>query len=163
MLNYAQLQIAIATAKRRFDLIRQKYPELKAYLVLSLPGEQTDIDSSPIQILDEFPTMVLESAAKTNALPLLHRLNKLKEEDATSVESKSRKQEMKKLESQLDAFSPKFRYDEKSQIELRFHVLNYEPIWKLQADELVDRDLTPQTKASIRIVLGTLEHFISNK
>jgi hypothetical protein len=32
-------------------------------------------------------------------------------------------------------------------------------VWKLQADELVDRNLTPQTKASIRIVLGTLAHF----
>ena len=30
---------------------------------------------------------------------------------------------------------------------------------QLQADELVDRELTPQTPASIRIVLGTLAAF----
>ncbi|NLX23330.1 MAG: hypothetical protein GXY55_16890 [Phycisphaerae bacterium] len=34
--------------------------------------------------------------------------------------------------------------------------MDYELIWKLQTDELVDRNLTPQTKASIRIVLGTV-------
>jgi len=34
--------------------------------------------------------------------------------------------------------------------------LEYDLIWKLQTDELVDRELTPQTKASIRIVLGTV-------
>lgn len=46
------------------------------------------------------------------------------------------------------------------QVELRFHTLNYELIWKLQSDELVDRVLTPQTRASIRIVLGTISHFV---
>lgn len=35
----------------------------------------------------------------------------------------------------------------------------YEPISKLQSDELVDRELIPQTRASIRIVLGTLANF----
>ena len=45
------------------------------------------------------------------------------------------------------------------QAELRFHNLDHSLIWKLQSDELIARHLTPQTKASIRIVLGTLSHF----
>ena len=37
--------------------------------------------------------------------------------------------------------------------------LKFDLVWKLQVDDLVDRDLTPQTKASICIVLGTLAQF----
>ena len=37
LLNFAQLQTAVAAAKQRFDLIREKYPSLKADLVLSSP------------------------------------------------------------------------------------------------------------------------------
>jgi len=55
--------------------------------------------------------------------------------------------------------APHFQYNEKTQIEIRFKDLNYELIWKLQADDLIDRNLTPQTKASIQIVLGTLARF----
>ena len=44
-----------------------------------------------------------------------------------------------------------------------FQSLDYELIWKLQIDELVDVCRTPQTKASIKIVLGTLWGFGSVK
>lgn len=37
--------------------------------------------------------------------------------------------------------------------------LDYALIAHLQADDLVDRELTPQTRASIRIVLGALAAF----
>ena len=76
MLSFDQLQIAVAAAKRRFDLIRKKYPGLKAYLVMSLPGGQTGIDSAPTQILSEFPAMVVDDNAKTSALDLLSRIEK---------------------------------------------------------------------------------------
>ena len=52
-----------------------------------------------------------------------------------------------------------FKFDGQSQVEMRFSELNYKLIWQLQTDELVDRQLTPQTKASIRIVLGKVEQF----
>jgi hypothetical protein len=117
MLKFDQLQVAVAAAKRQFDLIRKKYPDLKAYLVMSLPSGQTGIDSSPAQILSEFPAMVIEDG------------------------------------------TPGPKYDEKTQVEIRFNDLNYDLVWKLQVDDLVDRNLTPQTKASIQIVLGTLSKF----
>ena len=41
-------------------------------------------------------------------------------------------------------------------IELRVSSLVYELSWLLQQDPLIDRDLTPQTHASIRIVIGTI-------
>ena len=70
MLNLEQLKTAVAAAKRQFGLIRNKYPELKVYLVLSLPGGQTEIDSSPAQILKEFPAMGVDDSDKTAALDL---------------------------------------------------------------------------------------------
>ena len=117
MLNFDQLQVAVAAAKRQFELIRKKYPNLKAYLVMSLPSGQTGIDSSPTQILSEFPAMVIEDG------------------------------------------SPGPKYDEKTQVEIRFNDLKFDLVWKLQVDDLIDRNLTPQTKASIQIVLGTLAQF----
>lgn len=60
MFTHNQVQIAVAAAKRQFDLIRKKYPDLQAYLVLSLPGGQTEVGSSPKEILKEFPSMVMD-------------------------------------------------------------------------------------------------------
>ena len=149
MLSFDQLQIAVAAAKRRFDLIRKKYPGLKAYLVLSLPGGQTGIDSSPTQILSEFPAMIVDDSTKTSALDLLSRLKALESEATTGPERE-------RLRQQLDQLAPQLKYDGNCQIEIRFNDLKFDLVWKLQVDDLVDRDLTPQTKASICIVLGTL-------
>ena len=166
MLNLDQFQSAVAAAKRRFDLLRQKHPDLNgpvdpiqkkrlkpiARLVLSLPGGQAELDSPPREILDKFPSMIADAEAKTNALCLLARLKELEDEAAAGPETA-------RLKEQLQQLAARFQYDDQCQVELRFHDLNYELIWKLQADDLVDRNLTPQTKASIRIVLGTLAQF----
>jgi hypothetical protein len=145
MLTHGQMQTAITAAKQRFALIRGKYPELKGYLVVSSPNGQTGIDSSPAQILEEFPTMVIADDAKASLLNFPSRQAESKIEAGTQ-------QKLKELASRLN-------YDEKCQVEIRFNGLNYDLIWKLQMDDLIDRSLTPQTKASIRIVLGTLAHF----
>ena len=64
--------------------------------------------------------------------------------------------EVNQLVSQL-------QYDDRYQVEIRFQYLNYDLIWNLQVDDLIDCDLTPQGKASIRIILGTLGRFNSGK
>jgi len=152
MLNLDQLQVAVAAARRQFGLIRKKYPELKAFLVLSLPGGQTGIDSSPTQILKEFPAMVVDDSNKTTALDFQSSLEMLEWKDKKSPE-------IERLKKQLDQLAHQLNYDEKCQVEIRFNDLKYDLIWKLQADDLVDLNLTPQSKASIRIVLGTLAQF----
>ena len=166
MLNLDQLQSAVAAAKRCFTLLREKHPDLNgrvdpiqkkrlkpvARLVLSLPGGQTEIDSPPKQILAKFPAMIVDAAAKTTALRVLARVKGLEEEADADPEAA-------RLKEQLEQLAAQFQYDENCQVELRFHELNYELIWRLQADDLVDRHLTPPTKASIRIVLGTLAKF----
>ncbi len=240
MLNLVQLQFAVAAAKKRFALIRKKYPELKAYLVLSMPGEQTSIDSSPTQILDECPALIIPGRAKNRALDLLEQVSQLetslknrsspesddglkkKVRQASRLEDEIRSQygnqlkalasrlneavyetrerlkgwnekerahagitpalmeklaEMEQAQNELKAYEAQKRaelsalqdelqqlaatlqYDEKCQVEIRFSELKYDLVWKLQTDDLVDRNLTPQTKASIRIVLGTLAQF----
>ena len=159
MLNLDQLQVAVAAAKRQFDLIRKKYPDLKAYLVMAWRGGQTRIDSSPMQILSDFPAMVVDDSTKTRALTLQSRLEILKSETARGPEAERAIEEKTRREKELDELASHLRYDEKCQVEIRFEDLNYDLIWKLQVDDLVDRDLTPQTRASIRIVLGTLSQF----
>jgi hypothetical protein len=151
VLNHDQLSAALAVAKQRFALLRKKYPQLKADLVWSLPGGQAGIDSSPVQILNEFSSMVVDDAAKANALRLLDQL-----EAQAGSETGWQKEQLKLLVAKL-------QYHAHCQVELRFSELNYALIWQLQVDALVDRQLTPQTKASILIVLGTLAHFANTR
>jgi hypothetical protein len=110
------------------------------------------IDSSPAQILKDFPAMVVDDSTKTAALDLQSSLELLEWKDKNNPE-------IGKLKKQLDQIASRFKFDEKCQVEIRFHDLKYDLVWKLQVDDLVDRNLTPQTKASIRIVLGTLAQF----
>ena len=146
MLNYDQLQAAVAAARRQFDLIRKKYPDLKARLVMSLPAGQTAIESSPTQILGEVPAMVVDDGTKISALDILSRLSKAKADHEAE----------RLMKKQLDQVAAQLGYHDECQVEIRFNDLNYDLVWKLQADDLIDHSLTPQTKASIRIVLGTL-------
>ena len=150
MLNIEQLQMAVKTANQRFAAIRLKHLGMTAQLVFSSPAGQTSISSPPTQILDEFPAMIIDDASKTQALPLLDR-SKAENLPAT---------EKLRLNEELGKLGRRFHFDGECRVELRFQELNYDLIWKLQADELVDRNLTPQTKASIRIVLGRLDQLL---
>src|SRR5664279_2044177 len=96
MLNFDQLQVAVAAAKRQFDLLGKKYPYLAAkfphgkpvaVLVVSLLGGKAGINSSPAQILGEFPAMVVDDSIKTSALSLLSRLKILESEATTGPET----------------------------------------------------------------------------
>jgi len=91
---------------------------------------------------------------------LLAKQAELEKAEADFAEADRRKRaELDELKEVLDRLGMRLRFAGHSQVELRFHELNYDLIWKLQTDNLVDCRLTPQTRASIRIVLGTLEDF----
>ena len=165
MLNYEQLQVAVAAAKQQLSLILKKYPDLIPkkvdipqipYLVIALPGEQVWIDCTPKDILEKIPAMVIDSSAKMKTLTLLTSIKKLESQDKADSDIKRLLNEFEELVTQL-------QYDGKYQVEIRFKYLAYEQIWELQVDDLVDRDLTPQGKASIRIVLGTLARFVPDQ
>ena len=145
-LDLSQFQEALAAANRHFTQIRKKYPTLRAYLVLSLKGGQTKPDSELADSIREFPSLLLDNTAKTKTLELIKKLNP---KESTKPEQIRLKAEFKDLANDLE-------FDGRVQVELRFHDLDFELIWELQSDELVNRELTPQTRASIRIVLGTI-------
>ena len=152
-LNLSQFQDALAAANRQFAEIRKKHPDLRGYLVLSLRCGQTELDSELAYSIREFPSLLLDNSAKTKTLELI---KKLKPKESTKPKQIQLKAELKDLAKDLE-------FDGSVQVELRFHDLDYDLIWKLQSDELVDHELTPQTIASIRIVLSTLNHFEGNR
>ena len=148
-LDLCQFQEALAAANRHFAEIRKEYPTLRAYLVLSLRGSQIKPDSELAGSIREFPSLLVDSPAKTKMLELI---KKLKPKESTKPEQIQLKAKLKEMAKDLE-------FDGSVQVELRFHELDYDLIWKLQSNELVDRELTPRTRASIRIVLGTVSRF----
>jgi len=148
-LNPDQFHEAVTAAIRRFSTIRKKYPALKAHLVLSSRGDQTRIDASLQQMIEEFPALLPEGGPKAAILVFLK----------TPVPQKPTDDEKKQWSERFHELAETLEFDGKTHVEIRFDQLVYDLVWKLQADEMVDRRLTPQTKASIRIVLGTLAYF----
>lgn len=63
------------------------------------------------------------------------------------------------MQEQFENLAAELSFDGDCLVEIRFGALEYEFLWQLQSEELVDRALTLQTRASIRIVLCTLENF----
>jgi hypothetical protein len=61
------------------------------------------------------------------------------------------------LDAKLDEQLARLTYRGEVNFELRFGRLVYDLIWQLQQDPLIDRELTPLTRASIRIVVTTLD------
>lgn len=78
---------------------------------------------------------------------------------STTLPEEPTPKQKEEWEKRFDEFAETLEFDGVTEVEIRFSNLDYDLIWKLQADELVDRKLTPQTKASIRIVIGTLSGF----
>jgi hypothetical protein len=148
-LSTDQFHAAVAAAKERFSLIRKKYPDLKGYLVLSIPGKQTGIGGSVRELLNDLPALMINDEAKSS---LQSYIRKPPGKDASDKEKQTWQEEFDRIARDL-------RYDGGVRVEIRFDDLNYNLIAQLQSDELVDRELTPQTRASIRIVLGTLAAF----
>ncbi|MEK6704611.1 MAG: hypothetical protein AABZ06_02375 [Bdellovibrionota bacterium] len=118
--------------------------ELDSYIVVSSRWGQIEVGTSPENALRTFPKLFLDSNYKTAALTILEQINKLNRK-TTSV-----------LSAKLTHAIAELDLDETVQIELRFGELRYDVVWALQKNPLVDQQLTPQSKSSIRIVLGTL-------
>lgn len=148
--TYQQLSSAIAHAENRFARLRQKYPRMKAYLVISLQGAQAGELSHPDLILRQFPELI-SGGSKTAEL---HR--HLKIPIPEREEYTARAERLKLFQSYAEVCT----YRAAAQFELRFHHLDYDLISELQKEELINQTLTPQTKASIRIVLGSIKEFV---
>jgi len=62
-----------------------------------------------------------------------------------------------KLNRDLNTFKDNLFVKKDTFVEIRFSKQNLEQIYEMQKDPLVSQVHTPQSRASIRIVLGTLE------
>jgi hypothetical protein len=136
--------------------------ELTGYLVLSSPHGQLQLTDDPlqiVQILKEFPAMISESEFKDKGIELLEPIKEL-ESELKYIPHGNRKTEIqKKIVAELNPLYPilkKLEFKKETFIEIRFKWPILDLIFKMQKDPLVSHIHTPQTQASIRIVLGTL-------
>ena len=154
MINLERLKDIVRWAEKRLATIKQKYPDLRPYLVFSSPQGQIDIESRPVQILKEFPSMILDGQEKRQALAIVADM-----EQGRRV--KDQAEETGQGDNVVDACLRQVLFNDNTTIELRFGVLKYQHIWALQNDDLIDRHLTMQSKASIRVVLSDMKRVSS--
>lgn len=144
------LKIVRERAQARFAAIQSKYPELDGYLVLSSRFGQSELHNSVQKIFVGFNRMFIDSPQKNRTLELCEQRRCLDRDKKNTDQIDG---ENKTLISELEI-------SEETQVEIRFGALKYELVWQLQNDELVDLKLTPQTRASIQIVLGRIVDFL---
>ena len=150
MIRIEGLEEAVAASKGVLAKLQSEYPDMRAYLVLAHRGQQTELTSDPIRILEDCEPMIASDDIKREALRLLSEKGQLESAGASE-------KAIQPVIKALAARGRELRFLPEVQVEIRFHVLKYALVWALQSDPLIDRELTPQTKASIRIVLGTVE------
>lgn len=141
---------SIAAAIRHFALVREKHTEMRAYLVISSHGRQVDIAQPLKQMIQEHPGLLVDGKAKSEFLTFLRQ---------TGTRKRTPKWEKHIQKFYFEELSAALEFDPSQQFELRFHHLDYPLIEKLQSDPLTNQTLTPKSKASIRIVLGTVGGF----
>lgn len=159
-MNATQLKFAVDKSNELFARIKQKYPDLDGYLVFSSLYGQCGLTTNLADILKSFPQMVVDSKHKIKGLQLLQKINDIEAENKQNV---TNQKSTEKLRQQLDEIVKNREVKEDTFVEIRFKVTDYDIIFELQKDDLVSQEHTPQTKASIRIVLGTVgEIFLKN-
>ncbi len=119
----------------------QRHRQLDGYMVLSMPPSQASINSDFVTMLTELPDLFHENPSKIEAVALCS--------DETSKQDRH-------IREYLDNIALDLTVEGTCRIETRFNHLDYGLIERLKEDDLVDQELTPRTRASIRIVLGTI-------
>lgn len=180
-----ELEIVVEKAQGIFKKIKAKYVDLSGFLVLASPlgtspWGQCLLTSDLLKILkgitdlkkDErdkqsdiidkqaLPTMIHDSKYKERAIELIAQISKLENarKISFSIEAKSEADnEVEKLSSALASLVEHLEIKDDILVEIRFDRLLFDLIFELQKDPLVSQKHTPQTRASIRIVLGTIE------
>jgi len=159
-MNKDDLNTVIENANNIFVVIKKKYDLIKDYLIFSLPYGQCEITSSMQAIAEEFPEMVHDSIHKKRACELIQGIHKLKEEIDHTFAAKSKSDLKKKMDNDVKSLAQiaeNLEVMEDTFVEIRFKAPDYNIIDKLRKDPIIYLKHTPQTRASIRIVLGTLD------
>ena len=151
MIGCKGLEAAVAASKIILSQLQSEHPNLNAFLVLVHRGQQTQLTAVPSRILKDCDHMIVSDDNKREVLRLQSEMERL---EAASTNHKS----VQQLSRALAERERELRIIPEVQIEIRFHVLRYALVWALQESQWIDRKLTTKTKASIRIVLGTIDH-----
>ena len=152
-MNATQLKSAVDKSNELFTKLKMKYPSLNGYLVFSSPYGQCELTTNAADILKSFPLMIVDSKQKVKGLQLWQKINDIEAENKKNV---GNPKSSEKFRLQLDDIVKNMEVKEDTFVEIRFKGTDYDMIFALQKDELISQEHTPQTKASIRIVLGVL-------
>lgn len=152
IMNFTKLEIAAGRSNIIFKELQKKHPDLSGYLVLSSPYGQCKITTDGTAILNSFPQMIADGKQKEKAM---HLLQKISETEAENKKLGGKPKSLDKLNLQMTEVLEDLEIRDDTFVEIRFNS-DLDLIFKLQTDELVSQEHTPQTKASIRIVLGTI-------
>ena len=159
-MNTEELKIAVLRALDLFKMLRDKYPALAGDLVFSSPRGQCHLTTNVLVIFKTFPDMISDSPQKEKASGIVQSIVVLEKERKNSTADVKDKisEKIKKLTGEVNPLLDFLEFRDDTFVEIRFDAkkVNLSLIFELQKDELVSQVHTPQTKASIRIVLGTL-------
>ena len=153
-MNLSGLETAVEKSTSLFKKLKDKYQSLFGYLVFSYPRGQCELTTDLVKILNSFPKMIADCKQKDKGLQILQKINDI---EAENKKSSANAKSIEKLRQQLDEIANNLEVHEDTFVEIRFKGIDYNMLTELQKDELVSQEHTPQTKASIRIVLGTIK------
>jgi len=159
-MNTEELKVTFLKAIDLFIILRDKHPALAGDLVFSSPQGQCHITTSVLVIFKTFPDMISDSPQKEKASGIVQSIVVLEKErkNATADVKDKISEKIKKLTGEVNPLLDSLELRDDTFVEIRFDSkkVNLPLIFELQKDELVSQVHTPQSKASVRIVLGTL-------
>ena len=150
-----RLQIAVKHADILFKKIMDKYDQLNGHLVLSSETDHYNISDDPTAILKSLPSLIEDSENKRFVSGLTEQISHLEKDKQAMSQTSLNK--LAKLTHDLNTFKDNLTVKKDTFVEIRFSKQNLEQIFAIQEDPLVSQKHTQQSRASIRIVLGTLE------
>ncbi len=155
-MRISELHVPFANARTIFQRLKLKYPTLDAQLVISSGYGQSELTTDGFALFDRVASMFANSSERKELLILFDTYKELLRRNA-DLKSPFIKDTTYQLHERISHLLDTAEIVESSQINLIFSEISYELIYKLQTDPLVDRTLTPQTGASIKICLGSLQ------
>ncbi len=142
----------LAEADSRLSVLRDRYRSLGPHAVLAHGGIQIEPGTDLVKLIKDVPRLFADNPAKSEIIGLL---------DKKGESGKSTPGEKKNNAARIEERVPLLLIDGRFQVELRFRHLDYQAIWALKADPLVDQHLTSRSRASIRVVLMSLSGFLA--
>lgn len=154
-MRISELNIPFANAQNIFRRLKSKYPTLDAYIVVGTQYGQTEPVPDGFKFLEHIPSAFVDSLERKEALILYDTYKELsrRNRDLKNAFIKSLSDQCR---DRLALLLSTMEIMESVQLQLRFGDLDYDLISILQSDSLIDQALTPQSRGSIKIVLGTL-------